>query len=213
MKAIGYVRCSTSEQADSHAGLDAQRVSILEEARRRGWDEIQIIEDAGYSAKDLKRPGIQLALEALRAGRADVLVVAKLDRLSRSLLDFATIMQTATRERWGLIALDLGVDTASISGRAVASVLAVFSQLEREMIGLRTKEALAARKAAGVKLGRPRLMGADVAATIAALRRDGLTMAAIADKLTLDGVPTVGGGRSWYASTVRRVLKRDDAEG
>jgi DNA invertase Pin-like site-specific DNA recombinase len=67
---------------------------------RRGWELVETLEDAGYSAKDLKRPGVQEALRALEAGEAKALVVAKLDRLSRSMLDFAALMATA-RSRAG----------------------------------------------------------------------------------------------------------------
>src|SRR3954469_5676226 len=91
---LAYLRVSTSEQADSRAGIDAQRAAILAEATRRGWSEASLewIEDAGYSGKDTKRPGLRMALEALERGKATALVVAKMDRLSRSLLDFMTIM-------------------------------------------------------------------------------------------------------------------------
>ena len=70
-------------------GLQARRQAIAAECARRGWQLIEVIEDAGWSTKDLRRPGINAALEVLEAGDAKALVVAKLDRLSRSLLDFA----------------------------------------------------------------------------------------------------------------------------
>src|SRR5215213_2892989 len=89
---IGYLRVSTDEQADSGAGLDAQRAAILSEAERRGWSEVRFIEDAGFSGKDTRRPGLRLALEVLARGEARGLVVGKMDRLSRSLLDFTQIM-------------------------------------------------------------------------------------------------------------------------
>ena len=95
MRVIGYVRVSTDEQRVSGAGLEAQRQAIAAECRRRGWQLIEVIEDAGWSAKDLRRPGIKTALEVLEAGDAKALVVAKLDRLSRSLLDFAGLMAQA----------------------------------------------------------------------------------------------------------------------
>jgi DNA invertase Pin-like site-specific DNA recombinase len=95
---------STEEQKGSGAGLAAQRAAILAEGERRGWKLVDVIEDAGYSAKDLRRPGVRLALDVLRRGDADALVVSKLDRLSRSMLDFASIMATAQKQRWGLIA-------------------------------------------------------------------------------------------------------------
>ena len=82
-------------------GLDAQRAAILAEAQRRGWHVVEVIEDAGYSGKDLKRPGIAAALEALHRRKADMLVVAEHDRLSRSMLDFAGLMAIATRGALG----------------------------------------------------------------------------------------------------------------
>jgi DNA invertase Pin-like site-specific DNA recombinase len=143
-RVIGYLRCSTEEQADSRAGLEAQRMAILAEAQRRGWDEADLtfVEDAGFSGKNLDRPGIATALDALRHRRADTLVVSKLDRLSRSMLDFAGLMDRAGREHWALVALDLGVDTSTPAGEAMASVLATFAQLERRLIGERTNDAL-----------------------------------------------------------------------
>src|SRR4051812_6217048 len=112
---LAYLRVSTNEQADSRAGIEAQRVAILSEARRRGWSEatVEFIEDAGYSGKDTRRPGLRLALEVLKRGEADGLVVAKMDRLSRSLLDFTTIMATAQKQGWALIALDCPVDPST----------------------------------------------------------------------------------------------------
>ena len=78
MQVLGYVRVSTEEQSASGAGLAAQRKAIEAECERRGWELVETIEDRGYSAKDLKRPGIQLALEMLGSGDAGALVVAKL---------------------------------------------------------------------------------------------------------------------------------------
>ena len=206
-RVLGYLRVSTNEQADSGAGVAAQRSAILAEAERRGWGEVTFIEDLGYSGKDMHRPGVQAALDALRTHRADVLVVSRLDRLSRSLLDFAQLMQVSTREKWSLVALDLGVDTSSISGRAVASVVAVFSELERGLIAARTREALAARKASGVKLGRPRVMDPAVRESIGKMRDAGMTFAGIAAVLNEQGTPTARGGAKWYAATVRAALR------
>ena len=101
MRVLGYVRVSTDEQGKSGAGLEAQRAAILNECERRGWELVETIEDAGYSAKDLKRPGIGRALDALNRGDASALVVAKLDRLSRSMFDF-TPYSTARSGRAGL---------------------------------------------------------------------------------------------------------------
>ncbi|HEY5484617.1 MAG TPA: recombinase family protein [Propionibacteriaceae bacterium] len=207
-RTIAYIRCSTEEQADSRAGLEAQRAAILAEAKRRGWDEADVtfIEDAGFSGKNLDRPGIEAALDALRHRKADTLVVSKLDRLSRSLVDFAGLMDRASREHWALIALDLNVDTSTPAGEAMAAMLATFAQFERRLIGERTKSALAIKKAAGVRLGRPRLIPEEIVARIVAERSSGATLRAIADGLNRDAVPTAMRGRQWWVATVQGVL-------
>lgn len=206
MRVIGYVRVSTEEQSNSGAGLAAQRSAITAECARRGWQLVDVIEDAGYSAKDLKRPGVQIALETLERHEASGLVVAKLDRLSRSMLDFTAIMAKASKQGWALVALDCAVDTTTPAGEAMANVLATFAQFERRLIGQRTREALAAKRAAGVRLGRPQSLPAAVRARIVTDRKAGRSLAAIADELNADAVPTAQGGRQWWPSTVRAAI-------
>lgn len=205
-KVLGYVRVSTEEQAASGLGLDDQRGAIEAEASRRGWTELELISDEGFSAKNLTRPGIARALELLAKGQASVLVVAKLDRLSRSLLDFATLMDRAKREGWELLVLDLAIDTTVPSGQLMANVMAAFAEYERQLIGARTSAALQQLKAQGVRLGRPRKMAAEVSARILRERGEGKSLAAIAEGLNEDGVATARGGARWYPSTVRGVL-------
>lgn len=208
MRVIGYVRVSTDEQAVSGAGLEAQRQAIVAECERRGWQLIEVIEDAGWSAKDLRRPGIKAALEVLEQGDAKALVVAKLDRVSRSLLDFSGLMAKAQRQGWGVIALDVQVDTSTASGEAMANMLATFAQFERRLIGQRTREALAVKKASGVRLGRPPTLPQSVVRRIERRRGRGDSLRKIADDLNRDAVPTAQGGAKWYAATVRHVLLR-----
>lgn len=212
MRVIAYVRVSTEEQRGSGAGLAAQRAAILAECQRRGWRLVDVIEDAGYSAKDLKRPGVRIALELLREGGADALVAAKLDRLSRSMLDFAGIMAAAQKQGWGLIALDCAVDTTTPAGEAMANVLATFAQFERRLISQRTKDALAAKRAQGVRLGRPRRLPQRVVKRILQERAEGRTLSAIAEGLNQDRVPTAQGGQRWYPSTVRAVLRSSELQ-
>jgi DNA invertase Pin-like site-specific DNA recombinase len=207
MQVIGYVRVSTEEQSTSGAGLAAQRAAIEAECLHRGWHLVEVIEDAGYSAKDLKRPGVQVALETLQQGDAGALVVAKLDRLSRSMIDFTTVMATASKQGWALVALDCAVDTSTPAGEAMANVLATFAQFERRLIGQRTREALAAKRASGVRLGRPVSLPSAVSKRIASERKAGRSLAAIADMLNEEQVPTAQGGRQWWPSTVRAVLR------
>jgi DNA invertase Pin-like site-specific DNA recombinase len=208
MQVLGYVRVSTDEQKQSGAGLEAQRQAIIAECKRRGWQLVEVIEDAGYSAKDLKRPGVQEALRALEDGDARALVVAKLDRLSRSMIDFTALMGRAQKQGWALVALDCAVDTTTPAGEAMANVLATFAQFERRLIAQRTREALAAKKAAGVRLGRPPVIPRSVVSRISLERKAGRSLAAIADGLNADEVPTAQGGKQWYPATIRYVLTR-----
>ena len=147
MTVYGYLRVSTSEQALTGHGLDAQRDTIQQVAHRRGWTEVAWHVDGGHSGKDLDRPAMRDLLAKIR--KDDVLVVAKLDRLSRSLVDFAGLMQQASRRGWSFVALDLGVDTTTATGRLVANVMASVSEWEREVIGQRTKEGMAIARAKG----------------------------------------------------------------
>lgn len=206
-RAVGYVRVSTNEQAESGAGLAAQRANITAEADRRGWHLVAVHEDAGISGKSMAgRLGLDEALAAVEGGSAEVLVVAKLDRLSRSLLDFAALMERSRRKGWSLVALDLGVDTTTPAGEMVASLMATFAQYERRIIGVRTREALAAKRAEGVSLGRPSSLPSDVVQRIQRERAEGRTLAAIADGLNEESVPTAHGGRAWHRATIRQVL-------
>src|SRR5436190_23109858 len=87
--ALLYTRVSTAEQADEGASLNAQREILAAEAGRRGWDH-EVVADEGHSAKSVEaRPGLTAALQRLDAGEADVLLVLRVDRLSRSVSDFA----------------------------------------------------------------------------------------------------------------------------
>ena len=206
---VGYTRVSTDEQATSGLGLKAQRTLIEAECRRRGWELVQVFEDAGASGKAVSgRPALAKALEAVRGGDEGALVVAKLDRLSRSLLDFAALMEDARREGWALVILDLGVDTTTPSGEMIANVMATFAQFERRLIGHRTKDALAVKKREGVKLGRPVMVDEAIAKRVAGERRRGESLRKIADRLNVEGVSTAHGGSKWHASTVKAVLER-----
>lgn len=206
-RAVGYVRVSTADQVESGAGLAAQRAAISAEVQRRGWSLVAVHEDAGASGKSLRgRPALATAIASIEAGEADALIVSKLDRLSRSLLDFAGLMTRAKDGGWNLVALDLGIDLSTPAGEFMASVMASAAQWERRLIGQRTRDALAAKQAAGVRLGRPQSLPTDVVARIRDARAGGASLASIAATLTADGVPTAHGGAKWHPSTVRAVL-------
>lgn len=206
--AVGYVRVSTEEQANSGLGLAAQRATIEAEAARRGWTLVAIHADEGISGKSMKgRDGLSAALGTITTGDAHNLVVAKLDRLSRSLVDFAGLMAEAQSGGWNLVALDLGIDLSTPAGEFMASVMASAAQWERRIIGQRTRDALAVRKAQGVRLGRPTTLPDDVRDRIVAMRAGGESLGRIASTLTDEGVPTAQGGARWHASTIAAVLR------
>ncbi|WP_104524949.1 recombinase family protein [Blastococcus atacamensis] len=206
-KVIAYLRVSTEEQSLSGLGLADQRLVIERAAESHHWDHVAYVIDEGFSAKNLARPGIAEALRQLACGEAGVLVVSKLDRLSRSLLDFAQLMETAKRQGWELVVLDLAIDTCTPSGALMANVMASFAEYERQLIGQRTSAALQVKKAQGARLGRPCTLDPAVSQRIVAERAEGRSLTTIANALNSDGVSTARGGRCWFPSTVAGVLR------
>ena len=208
-RVVGYVRVSTAEQADSGAGMAAQRTAIEDATRRRGWVLVAILEDAGVSGKSTKkRPALEAATALIEAGGADALVVAKLDRLSRSMLDFLTLMDRARKNNWAIVLLDVDFDMTTPTGELMANMLAAFAQFERKIIGQRTRDGLAQKRAQGVQLGRPRKTPDAVLRRVMREREAGASFGAIARGLNDDAIPTAQGGSRWYPSTVRALLSR-----
>lgn len=207
--ALIYCRVSTADQAEDGASLDAQEAMMRDEATRRGWD-VQVVREEGKSAKSIAgRPLLVDALRALDAGEADVLLAVRLDRVSRSLTDFAGLYERSGRKGWGLVLPSSGIDTTASAGPAQkfsAQIQAAAAELDRELIAVRTREGLAQRRAEGVVLGRPRVLSDEVRARIARDRVAGLSLPKIATALNDEGVPTAHGGARWYPATVARVL-------
>ncbi|SDY15378.1 Site-specific DNA recombinase [Modestobacter sp. DSM 44400] len=209
MNVVAYLRVSTREQADTGHGLDAQRHEILSTASARGWAIVAWTEDAGVSGGHLdRRAGWLRAIELVESGQADAIVASKIDRVSRSVADFAALVDRAQTSGWALIILDIGLDLTTPMGRFTAHVLSAAAQLERDMIKQRTRDGLAAARSKGIKLGRPRSLPEDVAHRVIELRASGATLAAIADRFNAEGVPTARGGSRWHPATVRAVLTR-----
>lgn len=204
MTVRAYVRVSTDSQAATGHGLDAQKKTIAAEADRRGWEDVAWYVDGGFSGKDLERPAMTALLTEVRRG--DVLVIAKLDRLSRSLSDFAGLMERAQRQHWNVVALDLGIDLSTPNGEFMASVLAAMARWERRIIGQRTREGMAAARAKGVLPGRRSALPREVQTRLLDLRAEGLTLTVISDRLNDDGVPTSTGGR-WSTSAVHSATR------
>jgi site-specific DNA recombinase len=224
---IGYVRVSTDGQADGGVSLDAQRAKLTAYALALDLDLVAIVEDAGWSAKTLERPGLQEALAILTAGLADGLLVVKLDRLTRSVRDLGNLVEEYFSSKFALLSVSDNIDTRSASGRLVLNVLVSVAQWEREATGERTRDTLAHLKREGVRLGgaalgwtrsletdgdgRRLLANVDsesaTVARILALRAEGRPLRTIAATLALEGHRTKRGG-VWAPETVRKVLAR-----
>ncbi|WP_372734885.1 recombinase family protein [Nocardioides sp.] len=205
MHVIGYTRVSTEEQARSGLGLEAQRQRIEEEATRRGWT-VEWLADEGCSGKQIN-PGLREALDRLRTKQADALVVAKMDRLARSVLHAADIATLAKQQGWSLVLLDLDLDTSTPQGRAMYNMLATFAEFERELISQRTKDALARAKANGKRLGRRSVIPKEVLRRIISERNEDASFAGIAKRLGEDGIPSPTGRATWSESVVRRAFQ------
>ena len=131
---------------------------------------------------------------------------SKLDRLSRSIIDFCTLMERSRDQGWRLVVLDLAVDTSTAAGRFVAHIMAALAEMERSMIGERTRDGLAQAKRNGVRLGRASTLPAETRAYIHRLHDGGLTQAQIAEQLNAEGVRAPAGGE-WGQQQVSRVLR------
>ena len=206
-KAIGYVRVSTGKQVESGLGLEAQRTAIQTEAAARGW-ELELIEDQGVSGKSLQRPGITRALDLLDRGEYDVLLVSKLDRIARSVIDGANLMRRAEDAGWSVVALDMNIDMTTPAGKFMVNSIFNMAEFERALISQRTTSALKAKVDRGEKLpgGKTQLPDSTIRLILSA-RAAGQSMAGIARQLEADAVPTARAGTHWHASTVAAVIR------
>lgn len=152
-RAVGYVRVSTDKQVDHGVSLEAQRTKLEAYAALYDLELVAVFVDAGVSAKTLQRPGVQQALGTLRRGEADALLVAKLDRLTRSVKDLGTLLDTYFADDFTLLSVADSIDTRPAAGRLVLNVLMSVAQWEREAISERTTDALHHLKSQGRKTG------------------------------------------------------------
>jgi len=223
MRVICYARVSTLDQEENGVSLEAQQAKMAAYASLYGLEIVETIVDS-ESAKSLNRTGLQRALTKLKAGEVGGLLIMKLDRLTRSVADWQTLIDNYFCERKGrqLFSVCDSIDTRTAGGRMVLTILVTVAQWEREAIGERTKEALQHKIKHGQRCGKVRY-GYDLAAdgvmlvpnaneqaTIAAmheLRSAGKTLRSIADYLTDTNIPTKEGG-PWNYTSVRGILAR-----
>src|SRR5450755_1480108 len=220
MRAIGYTRVSTDKQADRGVSLDAQTEKIRAMALVHDAELIDIIVEAGESAKSLNRPGMQRLLALVDAGDVQAVIVAKLDRLTRSVKDLCELLERFERKGVALVSVAESLDTGSAAGRLVLNIMAAVSQWEREAIGERTRDALSHKRSQGERVGNiafgSRLAGdgqhlepdpAEQAALeeIRRLRSQGTTLRGIAMALNHRAFRTRR-GTAWRLESVARIL-------
>src|SRR5689334_12703286 len=117
MRTIGYVRVSTDRQADKGVSLEAQEAKIRAMATVQGADLLDVIVDGGESAKSLNRPGLQKLLRMVNKGEVQAIIIAKLDRLTRSVKDLCGLLELLEKRKVALISVAESLDTSSAAGR------------------------------------------------------------------------------------------------
>jgi DNA invertase Pin-like site-specific DNA recombinase len=222
---VAYYRVSTERQGRSGLGLDAQRDAVSRHVAGAGGQVVAEFEEVESGRKD-DRPQLAAALAACRAHRA-TLLIAKLDRLARNARFLLGVVEGSGEG--GVVFCDLPQVPPGPVGKFLVTQMAAVAELEAGLISQRTRAALAAAKARGVRLGNPRLRAgtANIARAAAAVRsarararaadllplveqarRAGATtLRELAAALTARGVPTPAGGhRAWHPQQVRRLL-------
>ncbi len=162
-----YTRVSTDERLDmAFNSLDAQReaaLAYIESQKHEGWILVaDRYDDGGFSGGTMERPGLQRLLRDVEAGRIDVVVVYKVDRLSRALGDFARIVEIFERHDVSFVSVTQAINTTTSMGRLTLNILLSFAQFEREVIGERIRDKFAASRARGMWMGGVPPLGYDV---------------------------------------------------
>lgn len=225
---MGYVRVSTDMQALEGVSLDAQRDKLRAYCKLHEIELIGVCSDEGLSANTLERPGLQSALKMLESGKVNTLLVVKLDRLTRSLLDLDMLVREYfVEQRYHLLSVTESLDTRTAMGRFVLYILGLIAQWEREAISERTRDSMAHLKRQGVKLGaapfgysyvpeldaegRKRIVEVPEAQAvirrIVSMHAAGKTPCAIARQLRQENVPAQRSAK-WSANGVMSVLVR-----
>lgn len=189
------------EKSAERPPLDEQRAAIARAVADAG-DTLVGVEEDVRSGRTLRRPGLRAAVATCRAGDADGVVVARLDRLTYSIADLAQLVKAAVDDDYTIVSLDPQVDLSSDGGRAVGAVLAEAATWQPTAIA-KTGRAM------GRRAGRPSSTPAVVAARIRALRADGMTLQAICDILNAEKVPPPRGGAEWRPTSLRSVLRAE----
>jgi DNA invertase Pin-like site-specific DNA recombinase len=218
-KVIGYCRVSTEDQSVHGHSLPAQEQKIRQYADLYGMQISEIVTDAGISAKNFNRPGIQSILTMIRKKEVQAVIVAKLDRLTRNVRDLADIVELCNKTDTALISVNEHIDTGTAAGRMILNMLGVISQWEREAIGERTSASLQYKKQSGKKYNCNVIYGyteqdgnlvpdeteQNNITLMIHLRDQGLSFKVIAERLNSMNIQSRS-GNNWHSEQVRRVI-------
>lgn len=205
-RVIGYTSTTPAEIGYSGGSHGSQRQRIGAAADGCTWD-VQWVSDSERTTATYTTPALAAALDELREGRRDALVVAGLGHLTRSARVLTALLDDAKRHGWALVSLSPGIDTATAEGQRDADAWLRLLQWQRESRSAQAAESLLAGASRGVRLGRPVATSPHVAARILAERESGMTLARIADGLTAEGIRGSQGADRWYPSSVASVLR------
>src|SRR5215831_14978600 len=220
MRAIGYARVSTDKQTDRGVSLDAQQEKIRAMAVVHAAELLDIVVDGGESARNLNRPGMLRLLALVEGCAVDAVIVAKLDRLTRSVKDLCSLLEVFEKRGVALISVAESLDTSSAAGRLVITIMGAVSQWEREAIGERTRDAMWHKRSNGERVGNIAYgfrLAADckqlepdpheqaVLAAIRELRSNRCTLRGIAAELNARGWRTRRAS-AWRLEHVARIL-------
>ena len=218
-----YVRVSTTKQVDEGNSLAAQKRQLETYCEMKGWDtaDLVIYEDAGESAKTTDREAFQQMIEDACSGVVGRILVTKLDRLSRSTIDFVNTVERLDKCQCELVMLEPQIDTGTPSGKFMSQIFAALAEFERDMIAVRTQAGRKEKAYAGGYNGSRVPYGysydettqtfslipdqAAVVERIFSERIAGSTLTSISDDLNKDTIPTQRGGK-WYPATVKYIL-------
>lgn len=205
---IAYLRVSTDEQGDSGLGLEAQAAAIKVYCAAQGHELAGMVREIESAGQWAKRPILEDVLQHVEAGTYEGVIVAKLDRLSRSVVQAHEINERLARCGAALIALDLQIDTTTATGRMMMSILATVAQWERDTIGERTRSALRAKRERGEHVGRKRVIKDVVRVRAQELRAEGVSYRMIGETLIAEGHHPPSGLNRWQISTIQSLLKQ-----
>lgn len=221
MKAMGYVRVSTDEQAREGISLDNQKAKIESYCALHDLELIGIIEDAGKSGKDLNREGIRVLIDSMKARQINAVVVYKLDRLSRKVIDTLNLIELMRRHYIAFHSITDNIDTKTAMGKFFLNVMASLAQMERDLISERTKDALQHKISKNERAGQipygwdlssdgktltPNEKEQKAIALIRDLHGKGYSYRAICRELEAKHHEPAGSG--WHHQTIKNILGR-----